>query len=219
MAEDGFKSIVIALVLFVAFTWLILSVAIDFGAEYGRDAQEIGDGSLDVVSFQNSAEGVESSAQSYRSRFESGEVDDIDDASGIFSIATDIINMITTPFSLLSQIAVNIFHVPSLIINVFLGLLAISEYYRAEIRKFRKVKKEDIEKTKIKILKLDEKFFSEIRLRYLGIKPKTTYKTIEVLRKIDFEDIKKLIILYPEYEYLLSGIKYSILYYLSVTEK
>lgn len=126
MAEDSFKNTIIALVLFVAFTWLILSVAIDFGAEYGRDSQEIGDGSLNVVNFQSSAEGVESSAQSYRTRFESGNVDNIDDASGIFSIATDIINMITTPFQLLGQIATNIFGVPSLIINVILGLLAIS---------------------------------------------------------------------------------------------
>jgi len=126
MAEDSFGSTITALVLFVAFSWLILTVAIDFGAEYGRDAQEIGDGSLNVVDFQTSAEGVEGSAQSYRARFESGNVDDIDDASGIFSIATDIVNMITTPFKLLSQILVNVFHVPSLVINIFLGLLAIS---------------------------------------------------------------------------------------------
>lgn len=114
------------MVLFVTFSWLILTIAIDFGEEYGRDSQEIGDGSLDIADFQSSASDVESSAQSYRSRFESGDVDDIDDASGIFSIATDVINMITTPFTLLSQILVNIFHVPSLVINVFLGLLAIS---------------------------------------------------------------------------------------------
>jgi len=126
MAEDGFKSLVIALVLFVAFSWLILSVAIDFGAEHGISADEIGGGSLDVVAFQSSASGVEASAQSYRARFESGDVDDIDDASGIFSIATDIINMITTPFTLLSQILSNIFGIPTLIINVFLGLLAIA---------------------------------------------------------------------------------------------
>jgi len=126
MAEDGFKQTIIALVLFVTFSWLILSVAIDFGAEYGRDANEIGDGSLDIVSFEASASEVEGDAQSYRTRFESGDVDDIDDASGIFSIATDLINMITTPFSLLSQILTNIFGVPSLVINVFLGLLAIA---------------------------------------------------------------------------------------------
>ena len=126
MAEDGLKQTIIALVLFVTFSWLILSVAIDFGAEYGRDANEIGDGSLDIVSFEASASEVEGDAQSYRTRFESGDVDDIDDASGIFSITTDLINMITTPFSLLSQILTNIFGVPSLVINVFLGLLAIA---------------------------------------------------------------------------------------------
>lgn len=126
MAEDGFKSMVIALVLFVAFTWLILSVAIDFGEDHGRSANEIGGGSLDIESFRSSASEVEGSAQSYRARFESGNVDDIDDASGIFSIATDIINMITTPFTLISQILSNIFGVPTLIISVFLGLLAIA---------------------------------------------------------------------------------------------
>lgn len=126
MAEDSFKATISALVLFVLFTWLILTVAVDFGAEYGRDAQEIGDGSLSIVNFQTTAEGVEGSAQSYRSRFESGDVDDIDDASGIFSIATDIINMITSPFKLLSQIIVNIFNAPPLFVNVILGLMAIS---------------------------------------------------------------------------------------------
>jgi len=126
MGADGFKNTVIGLVLFVAFAWLMITVAIDFGAEYGRDASEIGDGSLNIVDFQTSASGVEASAQSYRTRFESGDVDDIDDASGIFSIATDLINMITTPFRLLSQIMSNILGVPTLIINVVLGLLSIS---------------------------------------------------------------------------------------------
>ena len=126
MAEDSFKGILIAMVLFVAFSWLILSVAVDLGAEYGRDAQEIGDGSLSVVDFQATAQGVEGEASSYRSRFESGDVDNIDDASGIFSVATDMINLIVMPFTLLSQILVNIFHIPSLIINIFLGLLSIT---------------------------------------------------------------------------------------------
>lgn len=126
MAENGFLKLLVGLSLFVLFSWLILTVAVDFGAEYDRDSQEIGDGSLDVVNFQSSANSLESSAQGYRSRFESGSVDDIDDASGIFSIATDMISIITTPFSLLSQILTNIFGVPSLVINVFLGLLAIS---------------------------------------------------------------------------------------------
>ena len=126
MGEDSVKNILIALTLFVAFSWLILTVAIDFGAEYGREAQEIGDGSLNVVDFKNSASNVSGDASAYKSRFESGNVDDVDDASGIFSIVTDMISLIITPFKLLSNIMVNIFHAPVLIINVILGLLTIS---------------------------------------------------------------------------------------------
>lgn len=126
MSENSFKTLLFGLILFVGFTWLMLSVAVDFGSEYGRDSQEIGDGSLSVVDFQTTAETVEGSASGYRSRFESGKVDDIDDASGIFSVATDMINMVTSPFKLLSQILVNIFYVPALMINIILGLMAIS---------------------------------------------------------------------------------------------
>lgn len=125
MAEDNFKNTITALVLFVAFTWLILSVTVDFGAEYGRDAQEIGDGSLNIVDFQNVANTIEGNTSSYRARFDSGDVDDIDDASGIFSIATDMVNLITSPFRLLSQILTNIFGIPSLMINIILGLMSI----------------------------------------------------------------------------------------------
>ena len=124
MADD-FKNIVFGLVLFVAFSWIILGVAVDFGTEYGVYSDDVGDGSLNIADFQTTAEGVEGSAQSYRERFESGDVDNIDDASGMFSVITDVVDLIITPFKLLSQIAVNIFHAPPLFINVILGLLAI----------------------------------------------------------------------------------------------
>jgi hypothetical protein len=126
MASDTFKTILVGLVLFVLFTSLILTVAVDFGAEYDRDASEIGGGSLNLSVFQSSAEDVESTASAYRRRFESGEVSDVDNPSGVFSIVTDMINIITTPFKLLSQVLSNIFHVPTLFINVVLGLLSIT---------------------------------------------------------------------------------------------
>lgn len=125
MADQSFRGLVVGLILFVAFTWLILSVAIDFGAEYGREANEIGDGSLDVNVFYSTADNVEGNASNYRSRFESGDVDDIDDASGLFSILTDMINIITAPFKLISQILNNIFGIPTLVTNIILGLLSI----------------------------------------------------------------------------------------------
>ena len=125
-ATDTFKGILVGLVLFVIFTYAIITIAVNFGAEYGKSSIEIGGGSLNLTEFQDSADSVNNSAQSYRQRFEEGEVDNVDDARGVFHIVTDMFNMITTPFRLLSQIAVNMLGIPALFVNVILGLLAIT---------------------------------------------------------------------------------------------
>ena len=122
---NTYKTLIFGLILFTLFSSLILIVAIDFGAEYGKSADEIGGGSLNLSLFEDSASSVESSAQGYRSRFESGDVDDIDDPSGLFSVVTDMISLITTPFKLLGSVLTSL-NFPSLFINVVLGILAIS---------------------------------------------------------------------------------------------
>lgn len=125
MGQDQFKTTLTGLVLFVLFSSLVLTLAIDFGADHGKEVSEIGGGSFNLSMFEDSAESVEEDAQGYRSRFESGEVDDVDDPSGLFSVVTDMISMITTPFSLLSQVLQNVLKIPALFINVVLGLLSI----------------------------------------------------------------------------------------------
>ena len=131
MEEGRFKSIIFGLILFTLFAWLILSISIQSGEEYGIDAQEIGNGSLSSISYESSIENVGSTANSYRTSFESGEVDDIDDASGMFSTLTKMINFITTPFTLVGQILDTMFGIPSVVTNVFLGLLALSLIFGA----------------------------------------------------------------------------------------
>jgi len=125
MADDGFKNTIIALTLFVAFSWLMISVAIDFGAEYGVDANEIGGGALNINDFRSSAGSVEGNVSAFRTSFEQGNVDDIDDATGMFGTAKKFITLITTPFTLLGSVLNRILGVPELIINVILGLLGI----------------------------------------------------------------------------------------------
>ena len=125
MSEDSFKNTITALILFVAFAWLILSVTIDFGLEYGKDEQEIGGGALTLNDFRSSANSVEGNVSAFRTSFEQGSVDDVDDASGIFGTIKKFISLITTPFLLLGNILSQVLGVPELIINVFLGLLGI----------------------------------------------------------------------------------------------
>jgi hypothetical protein len=124
MAGGKFHNTIKALLLFVAFSVLIITVAIDFGAEYGKNAEEIGGGALNLAEFQSTADTVEGNASAFRKSFEEGKVDDVDDASGIFSTAKKFINLITAPFKLLGILMTDL-GVPKSIINIILGLLSI----------------------------------------------------------------------------------------------
>jgi len=125
MADGGFKNLIFGLILFIAFTVMILTVAVDFGSEYERSAEDIGSGSLNLVNFQETANSVQGNASAMRSSFESGSVDDIDDASGMFGTIKKFINLITAPFTLLSGILTNLLKMPKIIIDILLGLLSI----------------------------------------------------------------------------------------------
>lgn len=122
----GFKGVLVGLVLFVLFATLLISFAVDLGTEYGMSADEIGGGSLNLSAFEDTADTVNSSASGFRERFdEEGVIDDVDSPTGLFSILKDMVTLITTPFTLLSQVLSNILNVPTIVINVVLGLLAI----------------------------------------------------------------------------------------------
>ena len=125
MAEDGFKNLLVGLVLFVGFTIMILTVAIDFGSQYDKSSQEIGKGGLDIAEFRSVGNSIEGNASAFRTSFEGGKVDDIDDASGMFGTIKKFVNLITAPFTLLSEILVKVLKWPKLIIDIVLGLLSI----------------------------------------------------------------------------------------------
>lgn len=126
MGEDGrFKGIIIGLVLFTLFSWLILTTIGDFGSENGRSINEIGNGSLNTLSYEDSIDDISSTANDTRISFESGESADVDDITGIGATLENIINFATTPFNLIAQVLNNIFGVPELFTNVVLGLLSL----------------------------------------------------------------------------------------------
>ena len=125
MASENFWRVFSALTLFVLFSSLIVYGVVEMGNNYGVSSSEIGEGALDNTNFQGSIENVSIRAENYRARFESGDVDDVDDASGLFSVATDIISMIVVPFTLLASVMTNILNFPTMVVSVVLGLLSI----------------------------------------------------------------------------------------------
>lgn len=125
MASDTFKNTMIGLVLFVLFSSLILTAVISLGLEYGKSSSEIGGGSLNLSSFDNSISSVNESAEGFRERFSEGNIENVDNPTGIFSILTDMISLIFSPFQLLG-ILLNSLGVPTIVTNVVLGLLVIT---------------------------------------------------------------------------------------------
>ena len=125
MAQDGFKNILLSLVFFAIFGSMLLTFAVSFVAQHDADIEQIGGGSLNVTKFDASIDTLDESSEAYRERFESGDVDDVDDASGVFSIITDVVSLIVTPFTLLAEILENTLGVPSKYTNVLLGVLGI----------------------------------------------------------------------------------------------
>lgn len=125
MADETFKNLLIGFALFTIFTWLLINVAVNFGAEYGKSAEEIGGGSFNAEKYENYADTIEGNSSSYRERFSKGEIEDVDDVSGTFTILNDMVLFITTPYTLLADVLSNVLNVPTLVTNVVMGIISI----------------------------------------------------------------------------------------------
>jgi hypothetical protein len=125
MASDTFKITFSGLVLFVLFTTLILTVAIDFGADHGKTASDIGGGSFNLTVFENTANTVEGNASAFRTSFEGGNIEDVEDATGVFGTLKKFINLMTSPFKLLGHVLTNVLGVPDIFTKIILGILSI----------------------------------------------------------------------------------------------
>ena len=94
----------------------------------------------------------------------------------------------------------------------YVGLNAISEYFKSEIQKYKHVKNINSEKVTSNIKNLDPTFIPEIRIRSYGVEDKHAIQFIKFFRKIDIETYKELAKLYPEHKAILTGVKYAVLY-------
>lgn len=128
MAQDSFRNITIGFMLFGLFTVLIITAIYGMGLNYGVSSekmQEATGGALDIDEYEQELLISDTTTENFRERFESGDVDDIDDASGVFAVAGDIVGVITTPFNLLAKVGKNLLGIPEVVTHTLLGILNI----------------------------------------------------------------------------------------------
>ena len=129
MATDTFKNIAIGFLLFGLFTVLIVGAIYEMGFNYGvsdEKMQEATAGALNIDDYESELLESDQDTENFRQRFESGNVDDIDDASGVFAVAGDIIGVITTPFNILAKVGKNLLGIPEVISHTILAILNLT---------------------------------------------------------------------------------------------
>lgn len=129
MAEDSFKTILFAFILFSLFGMLILTAVVSVADNYDKDTSQVVGGSLSLTKFNDSVSDVEQDAKDLQERFSKGSIWSVVAGivvEGIFGIAKDMITMILLPFDVLADIMLNIFGVPAWVTSILLGLLILS---------------------------------------------------------------------------------------------
>lgn len=129
MASDSFKGVVVAFLLFGLFTVLVVTAVYEMAYNYGvsdERLQEATAGALSIDDYETELSGADQDTENFRRRFESGDVDDVDDASGVFQVAGDIVGVITTPFNLLAKVSSNILGIPVIVMHVILAILNLT---------------------------------------------------------------------------------------------
>jgi len=127
--EDYFKNLLFASILVSLFGMLLLTAVVDVGDTYDKDTSEVVGGSLSMDKFNASISDLESEALSLQSRFEKGNIFSIVAGivvEGVFGIGLTMMGLITTPFALVSNIMIDIFHVPAWVTTVLLAMLIMA---------------------------------------------------------------------------------------------
>jgi len=128
MASDSFKNTMTSFLLLGVFMFLIVTIVYQMGVNYDVSSEKMNEatqGALDMDAYELELNTSDVDASQFRERFESGAVDDVDDPSGIFSVAGDVIGVVTTPYNILAKIEINIMHIPKVLVHVILAIINI----------------------------------------------------------------------------------------------
>jgi len=128
MAEESFRNIMISFLMLGLFIVLIVTIVFEMGINYDVSSDRLDPvttGAFDKTEYEVELNKSDVESSQFRERFESGDVDDVDDPSGIFSVTGDIIGIVTTPYNILANIGSNILNIPVIVFHVLLAIINI----------------------------------------------------------------------------------------------
>jgi len=126
--EDQFKNTLFAYILIGLFGMLILTAVVSMANDYGKDTSDVVGGSLSLSKFNESISDIEDNSKALKERFDKTSIWSAIAGivvEGIFGIAKDMVTMILMPFSLISNILMDVFGVPTYVTSIILGLLIL----------------------------------------------------------------------------------------------
>lgn len=136
MGEDTFKNILFGLILFTLFAVLVVTAVNYEGALYEKDTTEVTGGALSESQFNSTINTINTQGSTYEERFFKGSfVATIGELvlGGFFQMLRDLWNMVKLPFTLLTNVMVNILHIPTVVIatiNILVVLAILFAVWR-----------------------------------------------------------------------------------------
>jgi len=121
MAENTFRDTAIGMVLICLFAYLLIVFALNGGTEYNLDTSDLEGNQLDVAGLNTTLDTIQGESEEWKNS--STQQTNIDLAGGVkikgmYDTAKSIWEVLTTPFSLISQIMTNVFHIPRIVLTI-----------------------------------------------------------------------------------------------------
>lgn len=124
MANE-FRDTVIGVLLLTGFAFFLIYFAVGIGNEYGKDTSELTGGKLNFTGINQTVGGFTESSEGWKAILFDGQILDIDSVATIFNTGKLIFNFFTLPFNLLSQVLLNVFGLPEILVWIVIAVLIV----------------------------------------------------------------------------------------------
>lgn len=130
MTEGGtMKHLLMGSAVVCLFAFLLITFAIRSGSTYGKDVSDLESDALNLTGINDTLQSAHATAESWRTSFQATNPISLVVGvlgTGIWSLSKTMYNFIILPFSLFSQMMIDVLKVPSIVVDILIFGLIIS---------------------------------------------------------------------------------------------